>query len=74
MSCPYRMDSSQLKVLARLAVKATYNYAHVRKGATEEEIKNLKDKAEVLNLALKICKSETDSDGKEGSECLQKDS
>lgn len=54
---PEPLTESQIFTLAKLAAKARYNAQHVRPGATSEEKKNLLDKKEALEAALKLAEA-----------------
>lgn len=50
---PEPLTESQIYTLGKLAARARYNADHVRAGATADERRNLQDKAEALEAALK---------------------
>lgn len=54
---PEPLTDAQIYTLAKLAAKARYNAQHVRPGATAEEKKNLLDKKEALEAALKLAEA-----------------
>lgn len=61
---PEPLTESQIHTLGRLAARARYNADHVRAGTTEEERRNLQEKAEALEAALRLA---------EGTSCREKE-
>lgn len=54
---PEPLTESQIYTLGKLSARARYNADHVRAGATAEERRNLQDKAEALEAALKLAEA-----------------
>ena len=54
---PEPLTESQIYTLGKLSARARYNADHVRAGATAEEQRNLMDKAEALEAALKLAEA-----------------